>query len=125
MPYRNRTYYPIEIDAALYRSLRQIAKAIRRGDPANTYAWIGTLERQLFCATRIDGLLRRTHRPRPLTPLPPKPPAKTYNRHGVEVNPIPPNERRAAEEADARQWRSHLEKLGVKPRGAGSGPLWP
>ena len=120
MPYRNRTYYPLEIDTALYRSIRQILKAARQGDPAAAAKWVEMLERQLLCEARIDGLLRRTHRPRPLTSLPPKPAPKTQTRQGVEMNPITPEHERAVAVENKRRWRAHLEKLGVKPRGDGA-----
>jgi hypothetical protein len=62
-------------DPIIIHSLRQIFKAVRRGDYNAADNWSSILERQLFCAVRISSLARREHRSRKLESLPPKPPA--------------------------------------------------
>jgi len=59
----------IRMDATVFRTLLQVQKAIKRGDHAGADRWTAMLERQLFCALRIDGLASRKHRPK--RPLPP------------------------------------------------------
>ena len=63
----------IRMDATVFRTLLQVQKAVKRGDHAGADRWTSMLERQLFCALRIDGLASRKHRPKrpfppPLTP---------------------------------------------------------
>ena len=115
----------IDLEAGIHRSFRQAIKAITRGDYKSADRWTDMLERQLFCATRVDGMHKRTHRRRPLSPLPKKSETDRIIRNGVEYNPIPEREKQQLAQARALRWLAHLAKLGVKPRASlpdGEGP---
>ena len=79
----------------------------------------------VVCATRVDGMHKRTHRRRPLSPLPKKSETDRIIRNGIEYNPIPEREKQQLAQARALRWLAHLAKLGVKPRASlpdGEGP---
>jgi hypothetical protein len=60
----------IELDRVYFRALRQLTKAITRGDLEAAFYWSAIVDRQLRIATRFHDLVRRRPRRKPNRPLP-------------------------------------------------------
>jgi hypothetical protein len=60
----------IDLDRAYFGALRQLTRAITRGDLKAAFYWSAIVDRQLRIATRFHDLVRRRPRRKPNRPRP-------------------------------------------------------